>query len=313
MGEHDDSFDSRKGFYSFDLDIQLQTQIEVYDQDRCEWWTGTGDAERPAMAQEAYQQAEEVAQALIESTRDLLPGEVLSWDSAAFLEKVRDLVRSALLIGPLRDEAYRRVTVEEFQSVAGSAEAIEDLISRKMAEVKKEGRTLPIAPLDADLLSNLEGPFRYGQEPGLKLVWERLCIKLAWDAVDRMRMGAVRMLLLSDVIAEAEPSDITLKYLRLLSTCFVWGFDAECTILCRSVLDTAFREAIPEEGLALAKRIVIAHDRRLINDELRRAAFTVKERGDKAIHYEPGMSQDVIGTIRDTLRVVAKITQARSK
>lgn len=158
-------------------------------------------------------------------------------------------------------------------------------------------------------------------ESSLRMVWERMCIELASDAIrHKVESGAHRQLLLAQLLVEANPPEPTVDYLKHVASCFIWGFDTECVILCRSVIDTALRETIPESlcesrgprprfGYTLANRLEAALPT-LIEKECYEAGIRVNERGTKAVHYEPGATTDVLGTIQDTLTVVRALCTA---
>ena len=150
---------------------------------------------------------------------------------------------------------------------------------------------------------------------------ERLFVDLLGQAVGMCEDGARRLLDLLRLTIVAAPAKPTADFLRRVSRCYLWGFDAECVILCRSALDTAFRERMSDEmcesGLeptqrrfSLADWIKAAFKKKLINYDEKEAAFSVKERGDKAVHYDPRATQDICGTVVLTLTVLKAITQA---
>ena len=276
---------NRPAGYQFDLDVQLETAIDIYEQDRTQFWEESHDPE-VVVARIAFSQAERIAEALLKSTdtvllNDGLPGieTKLGGDRTIFLEKL-STYRTAIL------DAYR---------ANGLSPPPAELWRLEMA-----GR-----PPD--------GP--------LKLVWERLCIKLAWDGVSSMRKGALRILDLWGFLLDIQPDTHALQFLRRVGRCFIWGFDPECIIVCRSTLDTAFRDAVsdnvcmsiypnrkPEDRkFGLANRIVVAYKTQLIDKSTKKLAFSVKMRGDKAVHYDPHATKDVAGTIRDTIIVLKEL------
>jgi hypothetical protein len=172
-------------------------------------------------------------------------------------------------------------------------------------------------PAAAKFHNSLQEFFSQLDNPNIRITWESFLIELAHDAIERIGSGSVRMLELSQLIVDANPPTPTLNYLRRISACFIWGFDAECIILCRSALDTAFREKVSDEiceqvfnaaeerDFGLLARIMAAHRRGMISDGTRDTAVRVKDRGDKAVHYDPDATKDVLGTVRDTMKVLA--------
>lgn len=152
-----------------------------------------------------------------------------------------------------------------------------------------------------------------------EIVLERFVISLAWKVTKKIREGAERILQLYELVLKSRPAETTMSYLGRLSQCYIWGFDPECVILCRSVLDTAFREKIsddlcrkclriPEEkNLSLVNRIKTAFKEGLIDKETKEIAHTVTERGNTAVHKQPDITKQVWETIQDTIKVLEKL------
>jgi len=265
--------EKRPGGYEFDLDLQLETTIQTYEEDRGQFWEEANPAEL-AVAKVAFAQAENIADALLKSTDTLLPhGELpdvesgLGVDRTSFLQDIT---------------TYKTLVLQVYNELGFSPPPSE------MYHLEIAGRPE-------------EGP--------LKLVWERLCIKLAWDSVGSIRDGALRILKLWELLLDIQPGKGTLSFLQRVGRCFIWGFDPECIILCRGVLDTAFRHALSDEDrdFGLAKNIVAAFNSNLLDKPTRALAFAVKTRGDKAVHNDPHATKDVAGTIRDTLIVLRRL------
>ncbi|HUT45104.1 MAG TPA: hypothetical protein VMX36_02415 [Sedimentisphaerales bacterium] len=285
MVEDDMTNENRPGGYKFDLDVQLETTIDNYEQDREQFWQEANEPEL-AVARVAFTQAETIADALLNSADTLLPHDELpdvkselGADRTTFLHDVTTYKTAVL-------QAYNKHGLSPPPS--------------EMYHLEMAGRPE-------------EGP--------LKLVWERLCIKLAWDGVGSIRDGALRILKLWGLLLDIQPGEGTLSFLQRVGRCFIWGFDPECIILCRGVLDAAFRDAVsddvcmtiypnrkPEDrDFGLANRIVAAYKSNLIDKPTKIMAFAIKTRGDKAVHYDPLATKDVAATIRDTLIVLRRL------
>ena len=153
---------------------------------------------------------------------------------------------------------------------------------------------------------------RYGrfgnleQDSPVRLVWEHLCAHLASESVDKAEDGATRLMDLWGLVIGAKPCSASVQFLRRVSRCYVWGFDTECIILCRSVLDTTFHELRPDLPDLAAKIMDVANAGR-ISRSVVRAATDVRQVGNKAIHYEPNIGADALEVIRKTLTVVEAI------
>lgn len=272
----------RPGRYEFDLDIQLETVIQTYEDDRDQFWD-EADPTEVAVAKVAFAQAENIADALLKSADTLV--------------RHGELPDVEIGLG-----AYRTTFLQ-------------DIITYK-TEVLQVYNKLGLSPPPSEMY-HLEMVGRPEEGP-LKLVWERLCIKLAWDSVGLIRDGAFRILKLWELFLDIQPSKGTLTFLQRVGRCFIWGFDPECIILCRGVLDAAFRDAVSDDvciatypnrkqedrDFGLANRIVAAYKNKLIDEPTKLMAFAIKTRGDKAVHYDPHATKDVAGTIRDTLIVL---------
>lgn len=151
----------------------------------------------------------------------------------------------------------------------------------------------------------------------LHRVWDRLCISLAFSMQERLREASKRVLLLVRQLEGTRPPKATQDFLVRVSRCYTWGFDTECVLLCRSALDTAFRDRVPDslleaQGFPRGKYVVLAERIEaacpsLIDEAARAAANRVRERGRKAAHYEAGPPVDVLGTIGDTTQVIAQL------
>jgi len=272
--------------YQFDLDIQIETMIQTYEEDRERFWQQTNDHEI-AIAKVAFSQAETIAEALLKSSDNLLPDGILP-DSLSEI----GVARSTFL------------------------ENVATYRSKFLKVCEDHG----LSPLPADILYHLEMVDRPLDRP-LKLVWERLCIKLAWDGVGSIREGTLRILKLWGLLVDLQPSRSTLSFLQRVGRCFIWGFDPECIIVCRGAIDTAFRDAVSDDvcmsiypdrkagdrKFGLANRIVAAYEKKLIDKSTKKLAFGVKNHGDEAVHHDPYAIKDVTRTIKETIIVLKKL------
>lgn len=157
----------------------------------------------------------------------------------------------------------------------------------------------------------------------LKLVWERFIIDMSHEAIEKIEEGASRIFKLYRLVLRSTPSKSTQQFLARLSRCFIWGFEPECVILCRAVIDTAFKDNVTQEicekhfgkrkkgYFELIDRIVAAHKEGIIDDPIKDKAETVRVRGNIAAHRQPNVTKDVWGTICDTVAVLERITQKK--
>ena len=162
------------------------------------------------------------------------------------------------------------------------------------------------------------------EDSPLKLVWEKFIIVLSHEAIEKIEEGASRIFQLYNLVLCSQPSKPTQQFLARLSRCFIWGFDPECVILCRAVIDTAFKDRITPEicekhfgkprhkyDFSLSDRIQVALNEEIIDEDIAKKARTVKTRGDTAVHKQPNITKDVWGTICDTVAVLKRITRGK--
>jgi len=213
-------------------------------------------------------------------------------------------VTDALLVGSDPPTGYREV-VDQYRLL------VDRLRNQRYFDPDDwDGPGLP-APDGLRCLPDAGEPLNY--------VCEWLFLNLFERAIPACEEGAYRLLELSMLAIEAVPAEPTLDFLRRVSRCYVSGFEPECVILCRSVLDSAFREVFDddfcrsvldargEDEYSLCSRIRAAHKSMRISDAVQDAAFRVKYKGNEAVHHNPDANVDVESTIADTLQVLRAI------
>jgi hypothetical protein len=279
-----------------DLDVQLETCIEEFEIDREAYREQRTEGGDWGLHGKLFAHAERIAQMLLSETEQL----VLSVDgdagSEAFDHEMREFVKSI--------EQQRRNL-------------------HSIVQTKFRGEAIPPALQVA--LDSMAMDDRPSKDSLLSLVWERLCISLGTQLVGlRLVRGSNRILHLVQLIVEAEPSDVTLRYLRHVSRCFILGFDAECIILCRGAIDSAFATAAPDSacrslgwspnagyGFTLSQRINAAKELQLIDERGWKAAKDVNEAAKDPLHVDPGLAKSAFTVIRDMLAVVRQLTPSK--
>jgi hypothetical protein len=281
------------GFYAYNLKHTLEAQIDLYEQDREKYWNAALSEGDYVFMNAAYEQAEKFAEAVCSGAETLTSTGQMDAD-------VRHLDNELK-----RVENYDKYANQVFSRIMASEGSWDDK-KRQVLELMKER---PPNPGD--------------EESPLRLVYEKLFIKFSWDAVSVIEKRVERVLGLFGLVLPIKPSPETQAFLSRVARCYISGFDPECVILCRAVLDTAFRDAVPTEvcerhcqkdsqhDFTLGNRIHAAVKERYIDGHTRRLAIEVKERGDKAVHYQPDITQDILGTIRDTLIVLEELHKSR--
>jgi len=113
-------------------------------------------------------------------------------------------------------------------------------------------------------------------------------------------------------------------FLKRISLCYMFEFDAECIVMCRAVLDAEFQahistdDCIQELGLAsnrrrnrngcplyvLAEQIDVAEKTGRIDPATRKRAQNVVRHGNQVVHRDPSTLWDPFDIISDTLAVI---------
>jgi len=269
--------------YSWELSGQLDVTVQSYEKDRQRYWENLG-----GWSDILYEQAERFAQAVLKNTEQLILAEEIDGD-----------------LSKLQIET-KKSTKEFDKRIAG-------ILDSALSSDKKTA-------LICDVLKDYP-PDPASQDSPLKLVTERFIIDLSRDAIDKIEEGASRIFQLYQLVLSSTPSDATQKFLGRLSRCYIWGYDPECVMLCRSVIDTAFNKKVTykmckkypvernKSPFSLENRIEVALKEELIDKDIAKKAHSVRLRGNTAVHKQPDGIKDVWGTICDTIAVLEKITR----
>jgi len=277
------------GFYNYDLITQLGTQVDSYEQDRRKYWENQ-ESEAPGWSAMKFDRAERFAKGVLKNAEQLIPVHEIKDDMLDLnyeMSRLPDLDR--VILGILISDLPK---------------------DEKHDAILKFLQNAPEAP------SSESSP--------LRLVWERFVIDLSWDAVEKIEEGASRIFRLYELVLRSAPSEPTQKFLSRLSRCFVWGFDPECVILCRAVIDTSFRDAVSDEicekhcgkndrhVFTLSNRIQAARKEGMIDEDTKIKAFKVKDRGNEAVHNQPDFTKDVWDTVCRTVDVLEALGKQSS-
>jgi hypothetical protein len=201
--------------------------------------------------------------------------------------------------------------------------------ARRLAEVLLSG----VASLgwfdDQDELDRLLQDRPEGDSEAAKI--ERLCEietidqLLAERAIAATKNAETRFWeLLRHVSMTRSTSPRGRAFLKRISLCYMFGFDAECIVMCRAVLDAEFQANIPTDDCIqtlgadnrrtnrhgqplydLAERILVAEKTRRTDYATKDKAQRVVRRGNHVVHRDPGTQQhEALETITDTLAVI---------
>ena len=121
-------------------------------------------------------------------------------------------------------------------------------------------------------------------------------------------------------IQKAPIQEIPLNYLRRVLRCYIWGLKPECIILCRSVVEVAIDEKIPDRMCAkfcdpnkpnytLADKLKTIEKSGLFDKEFMRILNEIRLRGNKCVHGDMDAVKDVKGTVKDTCKALILISE----
>lgn len=163
-------------------------------------------------------------------------------------------------------------------------------------------------------------PFQpHEKESPLRLVWERLCIEYAGTLTSSVSDLANRTIELYEFILHTTPSKEVVPYLARLARCYIWGFDSECVILCRSVIDNAFSKKANNQicekhlgnrgykNFTLEERILVAYKEGLLDENMRLVADTLRVNGNDVVHLDPNIVKGSFESIKNTITVLERL------
>lgn len=258
--------------------------------------------------QTTLKEAEEFATSLWEASKDLVSGHLLDSVPDGLSDERRWAFDYNTTLQYMRGYFYK------------SFEERKDKDENARAWLANKDNFEELVKFAADQSVWTDGPCV--NTPQLSYVWAMLAMKFAEKVIGPLfDDGASRILRLWGLILSQPVSKSTAEFLKNVSRCFIWGFDTECVMLCRSSLDAAFRDAISDEvcvrheepgaryGYTLVQRIWAAYKEKCIDKTAKDAATRVNARGSKTVHEEPNVVKDVLGTVADTLTVINQLAK----
>jgi len=178
----------------------------------------------------------------------------------------------------------------------------------------------------------VSGDFPQGKT--FELLEEHVCITFGWEALGMLSTARARFFELLWLLKNRQPCDRAKAFLQRVARCYLFGFDAECVVMCRAVLDGEFGKVIddnqvsdwwkwyattpegtkyrgkrPADGQLWAK-IHAAYHARMINEAERDAANAVRNRGNAAVHERPD-SGEAMEVVRQTVQVLDALEKNR--
>ncbi len=228
-----------------------------------------------------------------------------SWTSGGGLENIVDFLEE-----PFADEPIQREHV--FQIVEGLAKAIiktsENLT--KSQAMKRFSKIIDIFYENPEL-------YIYTAE-SLEIYLAEKIIEKTNEAGRNLAFLEVELSIMENLCV----TQATIDFLQLVTRSYIWGFDSECIILCRSVMESTFKDKInyevcekvlgkrfgKQQDYALVDRIAVARRENLIDDEIVKLATQVRVRANTVLHKDSKVTEKVKETITETLRVISFLT-----
>lgn len=104
-------------------------------------------------------------------------------------------------------------------------------------------------------------------------------------------------------------------YLRTVYRTFIQGFMPETVVMCRALLERSTARAFclltgseaASDNASLASQITALREGGWLSPDLYRDATDVRLRGNKAVHGDPSVVKDSLGTVQAVLRVVSAL------
>jgi hypothetical protein len=296
----------RRMTYEFDLHIQLETTIDLYQQAREEYLKNQLESAEWSPMNQLRADAREIAR--------LIRGRALALANVGSPSDLNQIYETIRVPDDLEELEFQELQEHfehqlwEFQKYA-RAKFSNDEAEQLIDQVKE----IVFRNLPDSVCTNPR-----------KLVWEQLCIDDAWHVVSTIQQRVSRIQELERLVFEEwgsmPPPEPCQQFLALVGRCYVYDLVPECVVMCRSAMEAAFRDLMrdpvcwnvlkrkPDTSLTLADRIAAAFSTResplFGMPELHKAAQEVQNRGNKVVHYDPHATRDAIGTIRSAARVI---------
>lgn len=184
-------------------------------------------------------------------------------------------------------------------------------------------------------LAELAKAADFQQTPVFDLLDEHVCVVLGKEVMGLLSTANERFYELLMLLKDRKPCDRAKAFLQRVARCYLFGFDSECVVMCRAVLDREFDELVinddqvsdwwqvyqtttegrryrgrkPPYGKLWAK-IRVAEHSGMIDEDARKAADAVRERGNDAVHKTPDKG-DAIDAVRQAVHVLDALENAK--
>jgi hypothetical protein len=153
----------------------------------------------------------------------------------------------------------------------------------------------------------------------LALIMDQMMLMLADETVTMLDGAFARLADLMRLLESVDPSPHAAEFLGRVSRCYIFGFDAECAIMCRAVIESELHAEVsnddcsswipPKErgGFTLNDRIYVAKKMGKLREEIAYSLEEVQRRGNSVVHRNLNLTFSTIDTIKKTLAVIREL------
>jgi hypothetical protein len=170
-----------------------------------------------------------------------------------------------------------------------------------------------------------------------ELLMEHVCVTFGWEVMSMLDTARERFTSLLFLLRDRQPCGEARAFLQRIARCYLFGFDAECVVMCRATLDQEFRDQVVNDDQVsewwnwykttsegkkhrgkeppygqLWALILAAEHAKMITADCRIAANAVKDAGNKGVHKKPS-SDDALERIGQTIKVLDELEAARPR
>lgn len=161
------------------------------------------------------------------------------------------------------------------------------------------------------------------------LLDEEVALWLARTLCNLMPQAGARLWKLLPLTESVQPHWRVAAFLKRVSKCYIFGFDAECLVMCRGVLEGAFEAAVSDAECRkvvgprpwaehaghsmydLHTRIAVAVRLGRISQSLADDAQKVRDAARRIVHQKPRVPRDPLPFIAMTVAVVRELAAPR--
>ena len=160
------------------------------------------------------------------------------------------------------------------------------------------------------------------------LLWA-MDAQIAHLMVDLARSATARMPTLTALMRRSNVGEATAAFLRRVSRCYLYGFDIECAIMCRSAIEAEFLAEIPtddcirllgrrpardDEGMFnLFDRIAVAGRTGRLDDEMIDLSHRLRRQTNALLHRTPTVPGNIDDLLVESVNVIEALHRDKTK